>query len=278
MSEKSSMSPTGIDGHEKEQQFLSDSIRTKNLSHAYILIGEEHIGVGTVARGFASELLVCSSAHNHPDFLHLETREKITVKEMRAMLTRCHKTPLQAPRVVLYVQHAEQMGLEASNALLKTLEEPPRHLVIILQTTHADHLLPTLQSRATQLRFTRPTKNTTHDIDAWIATDGYQELDDEYRPGGSIRQQIHQWLEEGIQGSFARQTVIAKDIAKLSKQEQQNVLRWWCYELQQNLGEPSQQKTRTRQLQHILSAITTLSSTNAHPLKVIERLLLTITP
>ncbi len=157
-----------IIGHRRVIDYLQESIRAGRVSHAYILDGPDGIGKMLTARVFAATLLCreggeepCGScisclqmdSGNQPDVAYV-THEKtvITVGDIREQL--CNVVPVKpmvGPYRIFIVDEAEKMNEEAQNALLKTLEEPPSYAVILLLTTNANELLPTIRSRAVEL-------------------------------------------------------------------------------------------------------------------------------
>ena len=157
-----------IIGHRRVIDYLQESIRAGRVSHAYIFDGPEGIGKMLTARVFAGALLCreggdepcgrCISCMqmdggNQPDVAYV-THEKaiISVGDIRTQL--CNVVPVKpmvGPYRIFIVDDADKMNEEAQNALLKTLEEPPSYAVIILLTTNANELLPTIRSRAVLL-------------------------------------------------------------------------------------------------------------------------------
>ena len=150
-------------GHEQIIEHLQNAIKLQKVSHAYILDGEEGAGKNMLARTFAQTLQCerggtepCGECHsckqamsgNQPDIITV-THEKpasIGVEDIRS------------PYKIYIVDEAEKMTVQAQNALLKTIEEPPAYGVIMLLTTNADAFLPTILSRCVTLKL-RPVKN-----------------------------------------------------------------------------------------------------------------------
>lgn len=157
-------------GHEGIKEHLQNAIDTGKVSHAYIMTGEAGMGRKSLAHAFAMSLLCekggsepCMKCHackqvltnNHPDFIHV-THEKpgsIGVDDIREQI---QDTILIRPYSSLYkiyiIDEAEKMTVQAQNALLKTIEEPPSYAVILLLTTNQDVFLPTILSRCVQLK------------------------------------------------------------------------------------------------------------------------------
>lgn len=158
-----------IIGHEKIKEHLRTAISMGKLSHAYIFNGEEGSGKKMTAEIFAAAIMcgaedapcgMCMSCmqaetHNHPDIIYV-THEKtrIGVDEIRKQLVDdVVIKPFSSPYKVYIVDEAERMTEQAQNALLKTLEEPPEYVVIILLTTNAGSFLQTILSRCVMLQF-----------------------------------------------------------------------------------------------------------------------------
>lgn len=158
-----------IVGHESIKEHLRTAISMDKLSHAYIFSGEEGSGKKMTAEIFAAALLcgnedapcgMCMSCmqaetHNHPDIIYV-THEKtiISVDEIRRQLVDdVVIKPFSSSHKVYIVDEAERMTVQAQNALLKTLEEPPEYAVIILLTTNSGAFLQTILSRCVTLQF-----------------------------------------------------------------------------------------------------------------------------
>lgn len=159
-----------IVGHEQIKDHFQKAIEGNKVSHAYILTGEAGMGRKSLAHAFALSLLCekggsepcmeCRACRqvlsgNHPDLIHV-THEKpssIGVDEIREQI---NDTILVRPYSSYYkiyiVDEAEKMTVQAQNALLKTIEEPPSYAVILLLTTNQEAFLPTILSRCVQLK------------------------------------------------------------------------------------------------------------------------------
>ncbi len=148
------------------------------LGSGYLLFGEPGIGKYTVATIWA-RLLQCSTptgapaarepcgacascrqhaAGSHPDRFVLEPEDAsvVTIDQVRRLQEALPYRPLTSPRRVVLVPEAARLNLEASNALLKILEEPPPHALFVLVTSQRDRLLPTILSRCQAVRCTSP--------------------------------------------------------------------------------------------------------------------------
>lgn len=166
-----------IIGHDQIKEHFQNAVRTGKVSHAYILSGEAGMGRKSLAGAFALGLLCekglaepCMQCHackqvlagGHPDLIYV-THEKpgsIGVDDIREQI---NDTILIRPYSSYYkiyiVDEAEKMTVQAQNALLKTIEEPPSYAVILLLSTNPDTFLPTILSRCVQLKL-KPLKDT----------------------------------------------------------------------------------------------------------------------
>lgn len=159
-----------IIGHEMIKEHFQKAIVTNHVSHAYILTGENGMGRKSLANAFAMMLLCekgasepCMQCHackqvmsgNHPDLIYV-THEKpasIGVDDVRDQIQDSIMIRPYSSYYKLYiVDEAEKMTVQAQNALLKTIEEPPSYVVIMLLTTNQDAFLPTILSRCVQLK------------------------------------------------------------------------------------------------------------------------------
>ena len=156
-------------GHEHLIEHLQSAIAMGKVSHAYIFDGEKGAGKNFLADIFAATLQCeekgsepcgkCTSCkqaegRNHPDIIRI-THEKpntISVDDIRQQL--CGDImikPYKGPYKIYIVDEAEKLNVQAQNALLKTIEEPPAYAVILLLTTNAESFLPTILSRCVTL-------------------------------------------------------------------------------------------------------------------------------
>lgn len=158
-----------IIGQNQIRDHLKNAIEQNKVSHAYILSGEKYSGKEYIARVFAQALLCesetgypCGKCHsclqtlsdNNPDIIFV-THEKpnvISVDDIREQVNGdINIKPYAGKKKVYIIRDAEKMNQQAQNALLKTFEEPPEYAVIMLLTTNAEELLPTIRSRAVLL-------------------------------------------------------------------------------------------------------------------------------
>ena len=170
-----------IIGHEKIKEHLQKAIGYQRVSHAYILSGEEGMGRKTIAKAFAMTLLCekhgtepCMECHsckqflsgNHPDVIWV-THEKpasIGVDDVRIQINDTVSIrPYSSPYKIYLVDEAEKMTVQAQNALLKTIEEPPEYVIFILATTEVHKIPITILSRCQHYDFKRISIETITD-------------------------------------------------------------------------------------------------------------------
>ena len=159
-------------GHEKPIRLLQQAIKTDKVVHSYLFLGNEGIGKKQVALEFSKAInclgrgpetgeacdrcLSCKKVDDgfHPDVLLLEPeKHTLKVEQVRQMQRDLAYRPYEGRRRVCIIAAADRMAPNMSNTLLKTLEEPPLHTVIILLANNPRLLLPTILSRCQAVRF-----------------------------------------------------------------------------------------------------------------------------
>ncbi len=160
-------------GQEQMTQNLENALKYKKISHAYLFQGERLSGKRMIADIFARALQCeadgdrpcnqCRSCKqalngNHPDIIYVEHDKPnvISVDNIRTQINGdIAIKPYSSAYKIYIVDEAEKMNTQAQNALLKTLEEPPEYAVIMLLSTRAEAMLPTILSRCVALN-TKP--------------------------------------------------------------------------------------------------------------------------
>lgn len=155
-------------GNEEIQNLLKQAIKNNRTSHSYLFVGTEGIGKKQIAKEFAKALLclnndkycnTCKSCiefddNNNPDFVILEPDENsIKIEQIREIQRKVVEKPIISNQKVYIIDNSDKMTTEAQNCLLKTLEEPPKYITIILIGTNENAFLSTIKSRCTILRF-----------------------------------------------------------------------------------------------------------------------------
>lgn len=162
-------------------QHFENAIKMNKISHAYIINGEKGFGKMSLALSFAKALQcegdgrsitgracgACKSCRqiksgSQPDIKFvIHEKSGIGVDEIRAQLNEdIEIKPYRSKYKIYIINESEKMTVQAQNALLKTIEEPPEYAIIILLTTNADTFLQTILSRCVLLNI-RPVKEET---------------------------------------------------------------------------------------------------------------------
>ena len=166
-----------IIGHEQIINHLKSAMKWNKVSHAYIFNGEKGSGKKMLANAFA-QMLQCegegekpcgtcrscrqAESGNHPDIIRVihEKPNSIGIEDIREQLAGdIQIKPYQSRYKIYIVPDSEKMTVQAQNALLKTIEEPPSYAVILFLTTNAASFLPTILSRCVVLNM-KPVPDT----------------------------------------------------------------------------------------------------------------------
>ena len=165
-------------GHENIISQLQNAIKFDKVSHAYIFNGEDGSGKNMLANAFAEALLCekgdvqgCGICHfcrqtasgNNPDLIRInhEKPASIGVEDVREQLVEdVMIKPYNGRYKVYIIDEAEKLTVQAQNAILKTVEEPPKYSVIIFLTNNAEVFLPTILSRCIVYNL-RPLREST---------------------------------------------------------------------------------------------------------------------
>lgn len=157
----------GIIGNSKAKQYLEQTVQNEKILHSYLFVGQEGIGKKKIAEEYAKILLCnkhtgkdsCKSCleietGNNPDYQEIDTEESsIKIEQIRQMQKKIAEKPIISEKKVYIINDAEKMTIEAQNCLLKTLEEPPEYICIILITSNENKIINTIKSRCTVLNF-----------------------------------------------------------------------------------------------------------------------------
>lgn len=133
---------------------LQGAIKKKAIPHALLFTGPRGTGKTTVARIFAREI-----GTSDVDTYEIDAASNRTIDDVRELKEAVHTLPYESPYKVYIIDEVHMLTKEAFNALLKTLEEPPHHVVFILATTERDKLLDTITSRCQVFEFHAPTQD-----------------------------------------------------------------------------------------------------------------------
>ena len=143
-----------IRGQRFAKKYLSNSIKSNMISHAYMFEGPSGVGKNTMARELAATLLDMENLFNSPDYIEITPDgNSIKIAQIRKLQSDKLVKPYKSYKIYV-IDEAQKMTVEAQNALLKTLEEPPKYAIIILITNNKESLLDTIKSRCEIIKFT----------------------------------------------------------------------------------------------------------------------------
>ena len=157
-------------GQEYIIKTLINAIKNKKIAHAYLFAGPRGTGKTTIAKLFAKAINCehfeneacdeCSSClafkeNNHPDIIELDAASNNSVDDIREIIEQVPYAPMLGKYKVYIIDEVHMLSASAFNALLKTLEEPPAHVVFILATTDPQKIIPTVLSRCQRYNFSK---------------------------------------------------------------------------------------------------------------------------
>ncbi len=158
-----------IIGNVEVKDYLRNSLIQNNILHSYLFLGTEGIGKLLISKAFAKKILcqsgnkdvkcnckscTCFDGNNHPDFMVInENGESIKVEQIREITEKVIEKPIISSKKVYIINDCDKMTEAAQNCLLKTLEEPPEFVVIILISSNENLILNTIKSRCMSIKF-----------------------------------------------------------------------------------------------------------------------------
>lgn len=155
-------------GNDRIKELLINSIKNNKTSHSYMFVGTEGIGKKLIAKEFAKMILCtdenkycskCKSCiefdtNNNPDFKIIEPDgNSLKIEQIREFQSKVYEKPIISNKKVYIINDSDKMTTEAQNCLLKTLEEPPEFVTIILIGANENSFLSTIKSRCMILHF-----------------------------------------------------------------------------------------------------------------------------
>ncbi|MFA6552577.1 MAG: DNA polymerase III subunit gamma/tau [Candidatus Paceibacterota bacterium] len=151
-------------GQENIVKVLEGSIKLNRISHAYIFAGSRGTGKTSIARIFAKEI-GCKAS----DIYEIDAASNTGVDDVRLLNESVSTLPFESPYKIYILDEVHMLSKSAFNALLKTLEEPPSHVVFILATTELNKLPETVVSRCQLFTFQKPNHNVLKELVVKVA-------------------------------------------------------------------------------------------------------------
>ncbi|MGM9911962.1 DNA polymerase III subunit gamma/tau [Floccifex sp.] len=155
-------------------QTLKNAIYQNRIAHAYLFCGPRGTGKTTIAKIFAKMLNCTDEQHkpcgdcenckmvlngSHPDIIEIDAASNNGVDEVRNLIDKVKYAPLLGKYKVYIIDEVHMMTQSAFNALLKTIEEPPEHVIFIFATTEPNKVIPTIISRCQRYDFSSVSQN-----------------------------------------------------------------------------------------------------------------------
>jgi DNA polymerase-3 subunit gamma/tau len=172
---------------------IQNAVRTGQVGHAYLFCGPRGTGKTTMARLLARAVNCenpkeapcgrcdnCKAAMegNHPDIIEINAANETHVEDIRDLIDRARLAPMLGRHKIYIIDEVHQLSSSAASALLKTLEEPPSHVIFILATTDPQKLLPTIISRCQRFDFGRVDRELINGASAGDCRQGRISLED----------------------------------------------------------------------------------------------------
>lgn len=194
---------------------LEGAVKRGEIAHAYLFSGTRGTGKTSVARILAKEIKTTAT-----DLVEIDAASNTSVEDVRSLNESVHSLPFESKYKVYIIDEVHMLSKSAFNALLKTLEEPPKHVVFILATTEMEKLPDTVVSRCQAFVFRKPTQKILSDqIRKVSKKEGYTIEDDAAEliallGDGSFRDALG--ILQKVMSATEKKTIDAESTAKVT--------------------------------------------------------------
>ncbi|MFZ2555799.1 MAG: DNA polymerase III subunit gamma/tau [Minisyncoccia bacterium] len=214
-----------VRGQSQVTDTLQAAIKNKKIGHAYLFHGGRGTGKTSVARIFAKELGVSDK-----DLYEIDAASNTGVDDIRELREGVNVVPFDSPYKFYIIDEAHMLSKAAFNAFLKTLEEPPAHVIFVLATTEREKIPDTIQSRCEIYTFKQPTREMLAEIVTDVAkSEGY-----------SLERAAAELVALLAEGSFRDSLSILQKVLAVSSDKKINVA-----EVEKVTGAPKGEVVRT---------------------------------
>lgn len=143
------MSFNDIIGHDMIKFQIENSIKSGMVSHAHLFLGEDGTGKSLLAEELALKIIGREVKKDYVDIVKYKklNTQSVVVDDIRNIVEEVNKKPFEGDKKVIIIYNSDKMTVQAQNALLKTIEEPPKGVYIILLCENIESILPTIVSR-----------------------------------------------------------------------------------------------------------------------------------
>lgn len=209
-----------IIGQNFAKKYITNSIRNEKINHAYMFEGIDGIGKNKFSEELGKILLKTTNLDSCPDYINVNANgSSIKIAQIRNLQTDIIIKPHKDYKIYV-INNCDKMTIEAQNALLKTLEEPPEYAIIILVTSNKEALLDTIKSRCEIIKFL---PISTNELKSFLIKNGIEENRAKFLATfsrGSIKEALELsyssefiTMREDIQ--YYIETIISKDLVEI---------------------------------------------------------------